>query len=259
MSLSHPARSLVLVACVGLVLGVVVWASTTLRPRQQQTTQELNVKVQNKTAALKIINTRKVGDGFVADLEVVLMNQSDKTVLAYTFSSGESGVTSFGLNLEPGDSKTEKIPVANLRPSAEDKSVSYLRLSAVYLEDGSSQGEKLEVGRLNSRMLGIQEEANSELDALRKASSSGVSDPQLLAKTVEENIASTSVARESSDLASERLAGRAYVKEKISREINEIRSNKHASERDVREQLEALILSVQKLSGGPRVKQQENK
>ena len=58
-----------------------------------ETTQDFNVKVQNKTAALKIINTRKVGEGFVADLEVVLMNQSDKTVLAYTFSSGESGVT----------------------------------------------------------------------------------------------------------------------------------------------------------------------
>jgi hypothetical protein len=145
MSLSHPERSLALVACVGLVLGVVVWASAGRIARHQKTPPELNVRVQNKTAALKIISTRKVGEGIAADLEVVLMNQSDKTVLAYTFSSGESSLTSFGLNLEPGDSKTEKILAANLQPSAEDKSVSYLRLSAVYLNDRTTEGERVTV------------------------------------------------------------------------------------------------------------------
>ena len=258
MAFSNPKRTFFLVACVGLGLGIVVWASGRI-PRKQQTSQEINVRVQNKTAALKIISTRKLGQGDLGDLEVVLMNQSDKTVLAYTFSSGESSVTSFGLNLGPGDSNTEWIPIANLQPSPEDKSVSYLRLSAVYLEDGSSEGDGVDVVRLNNRMVGIQEQSASALDVLRKASSSGVSDPELLAKTIEDNIASTPVTEESPELASERLAGRAYIKEKISREINEVRSKKPASETDMRERLASLILSLEKWSGASRVRKQEAK
>ena len=117
MGLSHSKRSFIVFACIGSILGIVLWASGRMT-RKQTTAQEINVRVQNSTAALKIISTRKVGEGDVGYLEVTVMNQSDKTVLAYTLSSGEAGLTLFGLSLGPGDYDTERIPFANLKPSA---------------------------------------------------------------------------------------------------------------------------------------------
>ncbi|HKB66793.1 MAG TPA: hypothetical protein VKC61_13135 [Pyrinomonadaceae bacterium] len=258
MYLSRSKKSLFLFACVGIVLGVVVWASGRI-PSKQQTPKEVDIRIQNKTSALKIISTRKVGEGDVARFEVVVMNQSDKTVLAYTFSSGESGLTSFGLNLAPGESNTEKILVSNLEPSSLDKSVSYLRLSAVYLDDRSSEGEMVDVNRLKNRMLGIEEQSSIALQALHKASSSGESDPERLTMTMEDAISSRSTTADRADIASERLAGREFIKEKISRETNQIRANKRASGTNGQEMLDRLIRSLEKLSGAHEVGKQEEK
>lgn len=187
------------------------------------------------------------------------MNQSDKTVLAYTLSSGESSLTSFGLSLAPGESNTEKIPISNLEPSSLDKSVSYLRLSAVYLDDRSCEGEKVDVARLKNRMLGIEEQSSAVLQALRKASSSGVSDPERLTAMIEDVSSGMSTTEDRAGIASERLAGRAFIKEKISREIYEIRANRLASGTNGQDKLERLILSLEKLSGAPHVEKPDEK
>ena len=248
---------LIVLACLGLFLSVAVWASGRIS-RKQMAPQELQVRVQNKTSALKIVSGRKVGEGDVAAFEVQLMNQSDKMILAYTFSSGESGVTSFGLSLAPGDYKTERIPFGNLEPSV-DNSVSDLRLSAVYFEDGSSEGENIDVVRLTNRMIGIREQAEVGLQAMRKAASSGESDPERLMKTIEDDVSSTAVALERTEIASERFAGRAYIREKMSREMKEISSNRSASASQVHERLEKLIARIEEVSGSRLVKKEANK
>src|SRR6266496_4024904 len=256
-TINHLKRNLIVFACLGLLLSIAVWSSGRISGKQIAP-QELQVRVQNKTHALKILSSRKVGEGYWADFEVQLMNQSGKMVLAYTFSSGESGVTSFGLSLAPGDYKTEKIPFGNLEPSA-DKSVSYLRLSAVYFEDGSSEGENVNVARLTNRMAGIREQAVVGLQAMRKAALLGEADPERLTKTIEDDISSTPVAQESTEIASERSAGRAYIREKISRDLKEISSNRSFSASQVHERLETLIARIEKISGTRLVKKEGNK
>lgn len=252
MSLSH-SKSFIVFACAGLILGVVVWASGRMT-RKQTSAQEIDVRIHNATDALKVISAKKVGDGDVAILKVTVMNQSHKIVFAYSLSSGEGGMTSFGLSLAPGDYNTERIPFANLEPSVEDKSVRDLRLSAVYLEDGSSEGENISVKRLNNRMLGMQEQAAIAVDALRKASASDESDPARLVKMIEDNISSTPILEHETEIASERLAGRAFIKEKISRELKNLGDSKIATRVKIQARLGGLVVSVEKLSGTTHVK-----
>src|SRR6266850_851378 len=80
--------NLIVFACLGLFLSVAVWASGRIS-RKQMAPQELQVRVQNKTSALKIVSGRKVGEGDVADFEVQLMRQWElPRSLLPTLSSG---------------------------------------------------------------------------------------------------------------------------------------------------------------------------
>lgn len=121
----------------------------------------------------------------------------------------------------------------------------------MYLEDGSSEGENVNVNRLNNRMLGMREQAAIALHALGKASASGESDPERIAMIIEHDISSTPITEQSTEITSERLAGRAFIKEKISREMKNIRESKNASGATMQERLGGLIVSVEKLSGTP--------
>src|SRR5258706_13724075 len=87
----------------------------------------------------------------------------------------------------------------------------------------------VDVKRLTTRMLGIEEQSSIALQALHKASSSGESDPERLTMTMEDAISSRSSTADGADIATERLAGREFIKEKISIETNQIRANNRAS------------------------------
>ncbi len=94
----HLKRNFIVFACLGLLLGVAIWASGRI-VRKQMAPQ---VRVQNKTTALKIVGTRKVGEGVLADLEVTVMNQSDKRYFLWTIfgnrrlQNGENTPYKFG-------------------------------------------------------------------------------------------------------------------------------------------------------------------
>lgn len=236
-------------ACIGIVAALGVWTSAGIKTNQT-TAGPLKVKLLNKTNSLKIVEGKEVAAGPGTTFEITLQNQSDKTVVAYALSSGSDGLTSFGLLLAPGQYTTERFPVTNLERSATDASMAYLELSAVYLQDGTTEGENISVVRLKNRVLGVQEQAAISLDALRHASASRESDPERIAKLIEDEISAVHTLQNkgATKIASERLAGRQYVKEKIFRELNEMRNgNKDVKTQD---HLQRLITHFEELAGG---------
>jgi hypothetical protein len=244
----HSKRNRIICACVGLLLATVVWASAR-KNNLKSTSQSTEVRVSNNTSALRVVSSGQVDHGRGSAFEVTVLNQSEKIVLAYTLSFGENTLTSFGLSLAPGDSNTERIPLANLNSLPADSSVRNIRLSAVYLLDGSTEGEDTDVGRLKNRMLGMNEQAASALATLLRASLSSDFDPDRLAQMVEEDISSTLLTQENADIPSERLAGRAFIKEKVLREMKELRKDKNASASDLQERVKNLRFSIEKISG----------
>ena len=239
----------ILFACIGIVAALGVWTSTRIKGRQT-TAEPLQVKLLNKTSALKIVDGREKGAYPQSTFEITLLNQSDKTVVAYTLSSGDGGLTSFGFLLAPGQYKTERFPLSNLERSPTDESIAYLQLSAVYLQDGTTEGENISVVRLKNWVLGLQEQAAISLNALQHASASQESDPERIAKLIEDKISSVPAPQnqDAKKLASERFAGRQHVKEKTSRELNEIRSGRNDA--TTRENLQRLITRFEELAGG---------
>jgi hypothetical protein len=246
--MSYLKKPNIVFACIGIVAALGVWTSARMK-MTQAIAGSLQVKLLNKTNALKIVDGREKGEGLGTTFEITLLNQSDKTVVAYTLSSGTGGLTSFGFLLAPGQYKTERFPVTNLERSATDGSMAYLELSAAYLQDGTTEGENISVVRLKNRVLGVQEQAAISLNVLRHASASRESDPERIAKLIEDEISMRGPQNEdTTKIASERLAGRQYVKEKISRELKEIRSGRQDAK--VHENLQRLITGFEELAGG---------
>jgi hypothetical protein len=182
-------------------------------------------------------------------VEVTLANETDKVVLAYTLSSGQSGMTTFGHSLMPGDSQVEKFPFGNLERESGDKTITDLRLAAVYFADGTTDGEPENVLRLKNRMLGIQEQAEVALHGLRTASTSGEVDAEKLGKIINDIMASMRLPEDASDIASERAAGRAFITDKMARHVADLKANRSASPSEIRERLAAAIASVERVSG----------
>ena len=87
--MSYLKKSNLVFACIGIVAAIAVWTSA--RIKSEQTTNEpLEVKLLNKTNTLKIVDGQKIGEGLRSTFEVVLLNESDKTVVAYTPLSDSS-------------------------------------------------------------------------------------------------------------------------------------------------------------------------
>lgn len=212
--------------------------------------QEIAPNVTNKTTAVRIINVKKVGEGVTSDIEVTLLNQSDKRILAYTFAYGEESMTTLSISLAPGQTMIERMPFGNVESAARNNPsrAGELRFSAVYFEGGASEGEPEEVARLSSRMLGIKEQAKLALQILRNAQESSEPDSEGVMQAVESQVSSLPTNGEHFERPSEAQSGKASINWNVLSRMKEIRKNKGASAFDQRRRLENMIRSYEQLA-----------
>ncbi|MFN2406778.1 MAG: hypothetical protein ABR594_12045 [Pyrinomonadaceae bacterium] len=234
--------------CLGLVFGIVVWASG----KKMSTSQALKVRVLNRTKSVSITELQPREEDF---LTLKITNQSQQSILAYTLSLGRSnGITAFSFSLAPGDSRNERIAISNLEVLPYDTSAREVTLAAVYLADGTTEGNPIHSSRLQNRMLGIREQAERSLAALYASSSSTESNSDRLIQKLTDEINKSGEIIDSFYVPSERLAGRALIKEKVARGLNEINNKKGASIQVVKDQIKALTHDIEETSSSKHSK-----
>ncbi|HEX7773633.1 MAG TPA: hypothetical protein VF435_14535 [Pyrinomonadaceae bacterium] len=229
--------------CLGLVFGMVVWALG----KKISTTEALKIRVLSQTKNASIAELQPRAEGFVT---LKITNESQKSILAYTLSLGRSsGITFFTFSLAPGDSRNERITISNLEELPDDTSAREVTLAAVYLADGTTEGNSLHSSRLKNRMLGIQEQAERSLAALYASSSSTESNSDRLIQKLTDEINKSGEIIDDFSVPSERLAGRALLKEKVARRLNELNNKKDASIQEIKDQIKALSHDIEITSG----------
>jgi len=191
---------------------------------------------------------KKVGEGVTSEIEVTLQNWSDKKILAYAFAYGEAGVTTSSISFLPGQTMVERIPVANVESAARSNPSHSpeLRLSAVYLEGGGSEGEPEEVARLSSRMLGIKEQAKLAIPILRKALDSEA-DPEVAMRIVESQVSALPTEGDHFERPSEARSGKSSLNESVKSKMKELRRLNAAGGFDPRQALADLLKSYEQL------------
>src|SRR6266550_840437 len=105
-------------ACIGIALGIGVWASARVLVSDITLPQGFEPTIVNKTKALQIVSTTKIQRDQDYVLKVTLKNVSGKNIVSYTYLAGETGITnSFVLSeklFSPGETSDEYLPFENL-------------------------------------------------------------------------------------------------------------------------------------------------
>ena len=229
--------------CLGVVFGMVIWASG----KKMSTSEALKIRVLNQTNNVSITELQPRQEGV---LRLKITNESQQSILAYTLSLGRSSeIIFFTFSLVPGDSRNEQIAISNLEELPDDPSVREVTLAAVYLADGTTEGTPLHSSRLQNRMLGIREQAERSLAALYASSSSTESNSDGLIQKLTDEINKSGEIIDPFDVPSERLAGRALIKEKVARRLNELNNKKGASIQEVKDQIKAFTHDIEVTSG----------
>ncbi len=245
---------LLLIGCIslGLVFGIVVWASG----KKTSTSEALKIRVltQTKNVSLTELLPRKEGI-----LTLKITNESDRSILAYTLSLGRSNeITSFSFSLPPGDSRSEQITISNLEELPADRSAREVTLAAAYFADGTTDGNPKYSSRLQNRMLGILEQAERSLAVLYASAGSTESNSGRLIQKLTDEINKGGEIIDSSYVPSERLAGRALIKEKVARDLNELNNQKGASIQEVKDQIKAFTRDIEETSGSRHIRKGKN-
>jgi hypothetical protein len=212
--------------------------------------QEIMPRVTNKTNALRVISVKKVGEGVRSDVEVTLLNQSSHNITAYMISMGEFSVTTCCNTFAPGETRIENIPFGNLEAHAAKNPdhAGELVLSAVYLEGGASEGEAQNLNRLKSRISGIKEQVKLVLPILRSALNSSQPDSENILQALESQVSLLPIEDKQANLLPQRKGGRAWIKGKLQREIQYLKSkDKTVVGFDLRTQLMQLVEAYEQL------------
>lgn len=152
-------RIAIVLACIGIALGIGVWASARVF------VQEFEPTVVNKTKALEIVSLTKVLLGETYVLKVKLKNVSTKNIMSYTYWAGPAGNTrgyAFSEKLfGPGETSEENIPVENLQtsPATSSERGADLIFGAVWFEGGTGDGDPKFIRQLKDESEGIKEQA----------------------------------------------------------------------------------------------------
>jgi hypothetical protein len=244
----HITSTVVILVAV-VVLGIGTFASTHKWPPFKTAVQEIAPYITNNTKAVRIISIKKVGEGVTSDIEVTLQNWSDKRILAYAFAYGESGMTTSSISFLPGQTMVERIPLANVESAARNNPSQSpaLRLSAVYLEGGVSEGEPEEVARLSSRMLGTKEQAKLAIQILRQALDSSEADPEAAMRAVEFQVSSLPTKADHFDRPSYAQAGKSSINSGVISRLKELRKLSRISSFDRRQALADVIRTYEQL------------
>ncbi|HXT62664.1 MAG TPA: hypothetical protein VN696_06475 [Pyrinomonadaceae bacterium] len=213
----------IFVACIAvLVAGV-----SALRGGFFSKGQSVEPHVTNKTTSVQISNIRPLRSG---DFELTFRNQSDKAIYAYTVITAEKptrkGMTIFatGAPVQPGESKSERIPGSNLNSSAANPAAGReIVFSSVYLEGGTTEGDAGDSEKLKQTMAGMKEQAALVVQVLRSAVASSKQDSGLL-DAIESQVTLMSVRDEHAPPSREHDYGKANVNDRLREEIERLRT-----------------------------------
>lgn len=112
----------------------------------------------------------------------------------------------------------------------------------------------LHSSRLQNRMLGIQEQAKRSLAALYASSSSTESNSERMIQKLTDEINKSDEIIDDFDVPSERLAGRAIIKETVARRLNELNNKRGASIQEVKDQIKAFTHDIEVTSGSRHIR-----
>lgn len=234
-----------LMILIGLVSVLMVMSNSKAR-----NLQDIEPRITNTTNALRIISVKKVDDGVSPEIEVTLLNQSSKNITAYMFSIGELSITTFASPFAPGETRIERIPFGNGEDNAAKDSAraGEIVLSAVHLEGDASEGETQSSNRLRDRVLGIKEQIKLALPILQNASDSLRPDADNVLNTLSSQVSSLPLEDGSIKISPQRKGGRAWIKEKLQREIQNLKNKNRSGEGlEVQAALNELIASYTQL------------
>lgn len=217
-------------------LGTVMWGSsarisiTTATP-----VQGITPYITNKTNGLRVVSVKTVGEGSRIDIEVTLLNQSSKNIMAYVVSTGSVSMTAqIGIDREPfapGQVRVEKIPYNNVVNAAENNPsrAGEIVLAAVYSSDGTGDGEPQWVNRIKNKHLGMKDEVKFVLPLLRSTLDSPESDFERALLALESQVLELPTREENDKLSFDYKDGRSFVKEGLKANIKLLKSKKKAS------------------------------
>jgi len=241
LNLSQFKLLLVVCICLGLVFGIVVWASS----KKVSPSEALKIRVLSQIRNVSITELQPRGDDF---LTVKITNESQQTIMAYILSLGSgSDITYFTFSLAPGDSRNERVTISNLQ----------VALAAVYFADGTAEGDPTRSSRLQNWMLGLQEQAERSLAALDASSSSTEANSDRLIQKLTDEINKSGEITDGFNVPSDRLAGRAIIKETVARRLNELNNKKGASIQEIKDHIKALTNDIEITSGSRHIRKEK--
>ena len=246
-TLSFKAR--LVIATLGFTCLAFLAGTSALRATYSQK-NELNVKSINKTTALQVLSVVKT-KGLYPDIEITLLNKSDRNIVAYILRVGELSIMSdyaaVGEYLVPGDTKVEKIPFGNFEAIAgkDPSRAGELVIAAVYFEGGGGEGEIERLNMMKERYKGTKEQIELALVALRDALNSVQGDSRSSLLMLETKISLLPTQSENVKLSPNYRAGQDEIKNNLKMEIQNLKNKR--SSLAYRESLHSLITSYERI------------
>jgi hypothetical protein len=218
-------------ACVGIALGIGVWASARILT-PEISTQESEPRIVNRTKALQIVGTTKLLMGQEYVLRVTLKNVSGEKIVSYTYLAGIAGNTrsyAFSEKLfEAGDVSEEFIPYENLATTAVPSSRGPdLVFAAVWFEGGAGDGDPGFVRQLSEESEGIREQAGRILPLIRKALKGYERREDQVLTDLESEISLLSTEDETISQSIDYRQGRSMANRQLALKVKELRNNKN--------------------------------
>lgn len=205
-----------------------------LESPQARSIQEIVPTIVNKTAGLRVIAV-EISSGKNPDVRLTLSNESGKNILAYVISVADSNIVTFsGLNGESfarGQTKVDLIPLGNLQ----SLDLQYLDrapevvVSAIYFENHTGEGDPQQLDSIKQRYAGIKVQLELALPVLQGALGRARSNSADAFSTLEADASHMPTEVENPKLSPDYRGGRAWVKENLKSEIQNLREARRAN------------------------------
>lgn len=228
-SLPQIVRITTACACVGIALGIGVWASARVVPTT--VSQGFEPIVVNKTNALQIVSTTKIQRDQDYVLKVTLKNVSAKNIVSYTYLAGQAGITNnFALSeklFAPGETSDEYVSYENLAATAPEREA-HIVLTAVWFAGGTGDGEPKFVKQLADEYAGLKEQAGRIVPLLHKALQDSDNEDHTLTQ-LELQISQLPVEEAPVRQSVDYKLGRSTANRQFASRVKELRESKHNS------------------------------
>jgi hypothetical protein len=223
---------LICLAFLGMVLK---GSSARISTAPVKRTQGITPYVTNKTKALGVVSVKTLGEGSRTDVEITLINQSTKNIIAYVLSTGSVSMTTQtgfdGEAFAPGQIKVDKVPFSNVARAAENNPgrAGEIILSAVFSTDGTGEGEPRRVAKIKNKFLGMKDEVKLILPLLRRALNSTEADSERAILTLETQASQLPIEEESDKTSHDYRNGRSFIKDGLQSNIKNLKERKKAA------------------------------